>query len=341
MPLLFLLTLCWPSYLPLDFEKFCFSSVLPSCLPCFLIYMFILSSLPAVHSSQATWSGTPRPEDSSARTWYPYMPREARRFRRMNLRVKYPLPTLFLIGEARCSWEKGQGMTAKDLADRVRDTFDVADSEDAAFQEQHFKPSSPQNSFTVWVWRTLKSAGFTERKKAMGQYIPQGWDKLAALCAAAVRSFFHARNIDALVAADETFIRFGCRQDSVVAPMGSARIGTTDVTNDKGGCTLMLAMEFFSSRVLRPTLIFAGTIGGDLYHRYRRRRSPISCSASLSPLSPCQHFSLSFSLSPSVAAFSCFCCFYSVFSCFTYLSCVSSVSFLSYLPSLSYSSSAF
>ena len=87
--------------------------------------------------------------------------------------------------------------------------------------------------------------------------------------AARVRERFMEEDIDVVLAADETFIRFHESFDTVLAPIGEKRIGSTARIDNKMGCTVLPTMDMSASCLLPPMIIFTGVFGGHLMKRWR------------------------------------------------------------------------
>ena len=81
---------------------------------------------------------------------------------------------------------------------------------------------------------------------------------------------FRDGEVDVLVNADETFIRFFPETSHVIAPIGAKRVGSTNDTQDKKGLTGMLCMEMYTSTVLDPFVVLDGTYDGTLNKQWSR-----------------------------------------------------------------------
>jgi hypothetical protein len=75
---------------------------------------------------------------------------------------------------------------------------------------------------------------------------------------------FREKNVGAVMAADETCIRFHERNSRILVLSGEKRVGTAAKFNEKEGCTLMVTMDMLSSSVSRPFIIFTGKFGKQL-----------------------------------------------------------------------------
>ena len=124
-------------------------------------------------------------------------------------------------------------------------------------------------SLHTFIRRSLNKFGFTIRKKTVSQSIPEDWLSLVKKGAARVRERFMEEDVDVVLAADETFIRFHESYDTVLAPIGEKRIGSTARIDNKMGCTVLPTMDMSASCLLPPMIIFTGVFGGYLMKRWR------------------------------------------------------------------------
>ena len=63
-----------------------------------------------------------------------------------------------------------------------------------------------------------------------------------------VRERFKKENVDVVVAADETFVRFHESKNTVIAPLGEKRVGSTAKIDEKSGCTVLPLMDMTKRR---------------------------------------------------------------------------------------------
>ena len=75
-------------------------------------------------------------------------------------------------------------------------------------------------------------------------------------------------NADYIIGADETFLLFHQRYNKVVAKKGYKRVGVARKIDEKDGCTLMVSMEWSSSALIMPMLIFSGGFGKTLMKKW-------------------------------------------------------------------------
>jgi hypothetical protein len=98
----------------------------------------------------------------------------------------------------------------------------------------------------------------------VSQKVPADWVVLAQQDAARVSDVMALEHIDVLINMDETFIQFYPEIDKVIAPVGAQRIGSSNATDEKKGCTVAVSMEFFSSSLLPPFVVLDGAYEGRL-----------------------------------------------------------------------------
>ena len=104
----------------------------------------------------------------------------------------------------------------------------------------------------------------------MSQSIPCDWKELAIAGALRVRNRFREEDVEVVIAADETFLRFHEASSTVVAPKSVKRVGTAIKSNEKEGCTLMVSMEMITSQLLPPFVIFKGQFGKILMKNWQK-----------------------------------------------------------------------
>ena len=90
-----------------------------------------------------------------------------------------------------------------------------------------------------------------------------------------VRERFKKENVDVVVAADETFVRFHESKNTVIAPLGEKRVGSTANIDEKSGCTVLPSMDMTASRLLPPLLIFTGVFGAKLMKEWQSYSSSL------------------------------------------------------------------
>ena len=110
----------------------------------------------------------------------------------------------------------------------------------------------------MFLKRSLQRINFTDRKATISQQIPIDWKDQAREGAAQIVKTFREKNVGAVMAADETFIRFHKHNTRILVPSGEKRVGTAAKFKEKEGCTLMVTMDVLSSSLLRPFIIFTG-----------------------------------------------------------------------------------
>ena len=131
------------------------------------------------------------------------------------------------------------------------------------------------NNFYIFLKRSLQRINFTDRKATISQQIPIDWKDQARDGAARVLKTFREKNVGAVMAADETFIRFHERNSRILVPSGEKRVGSAAKFNEKEGCTLMVTMDLLSSSLLRPFIIFTGKFGKTLMKQWQSYKDSI------------------------------------------------------------------
>jgi len=173
--------------------------------------------------------------------------------------VAYPEQEKFVMQQARENWDKGTPLAREGLYDLLRKQWPEGDP----FHEKLLL-ASKVSPLSQWVSRALSRNGMTIRKSTVSQKVPDNWVQIAQVEAERISQTFRDAEVDILVNADETFIRFYPETNHVIAPIGSKRVGSTNTTQDKKGLTGMLCMEMYTSQILDPFIVLDGTYEGTL-----------------------------------------------------------------------------
>ena len=123
-------------------------------------------------------------------------------------------------------------------------------------------------SLYTYIRRPLTKFGFTIRNKTVSQSISEDWRSLVKKGAARVLERFNEEDVDVVLAANETFIRFQESFDTVLAPIGEKRIGSTTRIDNKMGCTVLPTMDMS---------IIIGVFGGYLMKRWLDYSKSLVC----------------------------------------------------------------
>ena len=101
------------------------------------------------------------------------------------------------------------------------------------FYEKFLSKIESANKSCNFVTRTLQHFDFCVRKSTVSQSIPRNWRELAIAGALCTRNRFMEEDVQVVIAADETFLRFHEASSTVVAPRGAKRVGTAIKSNQK------------------------------------------------------------------------------------------------------------
>ena len=69
---------------------------------------------------------------------------------------------------------------------------------------------------------------------------------------------FEEEDVDVILSADETFLRFHECTKKVLTPIGVKRVGVALSVNEKNGCSVMITLDMFSNIALPLFIIFTG-----------------------------------------------------------------------------------
>ena len=101
-------------------------------------------------------------------------------------------------------------------------------------------------------------------KSTISQKVPVNWKDIAKEDSSRICETMRAAGVQRLINADQSFFLFYPEDSQVIAPVGTKRVGTTIKTDEKKGCTVMGAMEMFSSTLLPPFVVLQGAHDGVL-----------------------------------------------------------------------------
>ena len=119
--------------------------------------------------------------------------------------------------------------------------------------------------------------GFSGRKETVSQTVPDNWKEMSLAFSRSMKEYFRRMNVDVIVCADQTFLKFLLAEENMLVPTGVRRVGTTIESNDKRkGVSLMLAAyirkgddnDALTSGILPPFIVFNGKTGATLDKRY-------------------------------------------------------------------------
>ena len=190
--------------------------------------------------------------------------REARRVRAIRGPKLYLEIRESIENEVKNSWKKGIPITRPGIYRYLRLQYQNGD-----FYEKFLSKIESADKLCNFVTRTLQYFDFCVRKSTVSQCIPRNWRELAIAGALRTRNRFRNEDVQVVIAADETFMRFHEAASTVVAPRGAKRVGTAIKSNEKEGCTLMVSMEMTSSQLLPPFVIFKGQFGKTLMKKWQ------------------------------------------------------------------------
>ena len=122
---------------------------------------------------------------------------------------------------------------------------------------QSFLTMNKATSKAQFLKRCLERINFTTRSNSIGQVVPDNWRELAEESTRTIRE--KMLGCDVIVNADQTFLRLYMENDTVLAPVGTKRVGGKVHADKKAGITAMLAVEMFSNKILPAFLVFNGT----------------------------------------------------------------------------------
>ena len=156
-------------------------------------------------------------------------------------------------------WETGNPIGRAELTATLIKEY--SEDKESDFYKRLIDPdnSKSSNNLVTWISRMLKYWSWSERKKSISQTVPKNWYDLCVEETELIRKFILEIQPDVVINADEVFFQFYPEDDKVLAQTGAKRIGSNrNPSNEKLGCTVMMGMEMFSSRMAPPFIIFNG-----------------------------------------------------------------------------------
>ena len=84
-----------------------------------------------------------------------------------------------------------------------------------------------------------------------------------------MRKLFEEEEIDVVLSADETFLRFYECTKQVLAPKGVKRVGVALFVNEKYGCLVMITLDMSENIALSPFIIFTSVFSAILMNEYK------------------------------------------------------------------------
>ena len=106
-------------------------------------------------------------------------------------------------------------------------------------------------------------------KKSITQKVPVNWKPLALQGAERVRRLFASEGEWYIINADETFLHFHEVSGRYIVPKGEEHVGIASKMSEKDGCTLMVSMEWRTSSLIMPFMIFNGGFGKRLMNEWK------------------------------------------------------------------------
>ena len=123
---------------------------------------------------------------------------------------------------------------------------------------RRFLRSGKQSPLANFLTRCLKRIDFVSRKNSIGQVVPDSWREDAKQAAEKIRQ--NLSDCDIIVNADQTFVKLYMEDESVLAPVGTKRVGgKVNPVDKKSGFTIMVTVEMFSNMICNPFIVFTGT----------------------------------------------------------------------------------
>ena len=115
-----------------------------------------------------------------------------------------------------------------------------------------------ESSLANFLTRCLRRIDFVARKNSIGQVVPDDWRQLSEKSSESIRN--NLRDCDVIVNADQTFVKLYMEDETVLAPVGTKRVGgKVNPSDKKKGFTVMITVCMSSNVICDPFIVFTGT----------------------------------------------------------------------------------
>ena len=190
-------------------------------------------------------------------------------------KAKFPAMTRKIMDYILHGWHSGAPVSKLSCYTKCREWC----KKDGDFFKQYVDPAkdSAKAQLCHWMSRLLHRMGFSSRKETVSQKIPDDWKEQSIAFSKETLNFFREKNVDVVVCADQTFLRFLLAKEELLVPTGTRRVGTTVTGPDeRKGVTLMLSAfinkgdngRVGKTGLLPPFFVFNGKTGKTLDKRY-------------------------------------------------------------------------
>ena len=111
------------------------------------------------------------------------------------------------------AWDKGSPLARQQVYDMLQKEW----PQPHVFHQQFRTPDkvSPRSQ---WLSRAIGRHGWVIRKSTVSQKVPDNWLEIGGLESVRICETFRLAEIDVLINADETFLRFYPEEEHVIAP---------------------------------------------------------------------------------------------------------------------------
>jgi hypothetical protein len=129
--------------------------------------------------------------------------------------MKYTDAVAFVRDLVETLWNEGNPLSKAAFFSSIRQKYMNTGHD---FATGVLKSRNYPNSLHKFAERTLKAINFTCRKSSISPKVPEDWREIAIAGAERVRARFLEEEVDVILAADETFLKFHQRDDSLLVP---------------------------------------------------------------------------------------------------------------------------
>ena len=89
--------------------------------------------------------------------------------------------------------------------------------------------------------------------------MPEDWRPKAVENVKDLRKLFQDAEVEVMLNADQTIVKFYIEEECIIAPTGTKRVGGRIKADAKAGFTLMVIVNLATSEVEAPFIVFTGT----------------------------------------------------------------------------------
>ena len=182
-------------------------------------------------------------------------------------KIKYPEEEAFLQNAIAYAWETGNPMSRARCYDLLASEFGL-DTARPWTDKMRIGSGFISPTLSQWIVRVLVRCGYSVRKESISQSVSTNWLSVAVETSNSIRSTMSKAGVTRLVNMDEMFLNFYPKENHLIVPTNTKRVGANRKEDEKKGCTVVVSCEMFDSKILPPFVVMDGKPDGYLSRRY-------------------------------------------------------------------------